>query len=172
MLVAIGIGVALAGPPVLALNYWLSSLVERQGREELEQSARRHMVLAEVRVARAISTLDDLAARGVDSCRAPHVDAMRQATFAAVPVKELSVVAPDGRTLCTDVGNQPEQRQVQSSEPVAAGSAVLLEVIRMGPKGEGWVRLRRPGATGANGLGGADACWPVRAAGRRAAASR
>ena len=57
---------------------------------------------------------------------------MRQATFAAMPVKELSVVAPDGRTLCTDVGNQPEQRQVMSSEPVAAGSAVLLEVIRMG----------------------------------------
>ena len=112
LLVAIGIGVALASPPVLALNYWLSSLVERQGREELEQSARRHMVLAEVRVARAIATLDELAARGVDSCRAPHVDAMRQATFAAMPVKELSVVAPDGRTLCTDVGNQPEQRQV------------------------------------------------------------
>ena len=152
LLVAICIGVALASPPVLALNYWLSSLVERQGREELEQSARRHMVLAEVRVARAIAALDELAARGVDSCRAPHVDAMRQATFAAVPVKELSVVAPDGRTLCTDVGNQPEQRQVQSSEPVAAGSAVLLEVIRMGPKGEGWVRLRRPGATGVNGL--------------------
>jgi hypothetical protein len=75
--------VALAGPPVLALNYWLGSLVERQGRQELEQSARRHMALAEKRVARVISTLDDLAARGIDSCRTPHLDAMRQATFAA-----------------------------------------------------------------------------------------
>ena len=152
LLVAIGIGVALAGPPVLALNYWLSSLVERQSHQELEQSARRHMVLAEMRVARVISTLDDLAARGVDSCRASHLDAMRQATFVAVPVKELSVVAPDGRTLCTDVGNQPEQRRVLSSEPIAEGSAVLIEVIRMGPKGEGWARFRRPGANGANGL--------------------
>jgi hypothetical protein len=70
LLVAIVVGVALTGPPVLALNYWLSSLVERQGREELEQAARRHMVLAEVRVARAMSTLDELAGRGVDSCRA------------------------------------------------------------------------------------------------------
>ena len=152
LLVAIGIGVALAGPPVLALNYWLSSLVERQGRQELEQSARRHMVLAETRVARAISTLDDLAARGVDSCRTSHLDAMRQATFAAAPVKELSVVAPDGRTLCTDVGNQPEQRQVVSSEPIAEGSAVLIEVIRLGSKGEGWARFRRPGTGSANGL--------------------
>ena len=50
MLVAIGIGMALASPPVLALNYWLNSFVELQGREELEQAARRHMVLAEVRV--------------------------------------------------------------------------------------------------------------------------
>ncbi|MBX9847051.1 MAG: EAL domain-containing protein [Xanthobacteraceae bacterium] len=152
LLVAIGIGVALAGPPVLALNYWLSGLVEQQGRQELEQSAGRHMALAETRVARVISTLDDLAARGVDSCRASHLDAMRQATFAAAPVKELSVIAADGRTLCTDVGNQPEQRQVLSSEPIAGGSAVLIEVIRMGPKGEGWVRVRRPAAGAGNGL--------------------
>lgn len=152
LLVAICIGVALASPPVLALNYWLSSLVERQGREELEQSARRHMVLAEVRVARAIAALDELAARGVDSCRAPHVDAMRQATFAAVPVKELSVVAPDGRTLCTDVGNQPEQRQVQSSEPVAAGSAVLLEVSAWDRRARGGSACAGPAQLASTGL--------------------
>ena len=152
LLVAIGIGVALAAPPVLALNYWLSSLVERQGRHDLEQSARRHMVLAETRVARVISTLEELATRGVDSCRSSHLDAMRQATFAAQPVKELSVIAPDGRTLCTDVGNQPEQRHVLWSEPIAEASSVLIEVIRMGPKGNGWARFRRPGANGVNGL--------------------
>jgi sensor c-di-GMP phosphodiesterase-like protein len=152
LLVAIGIGVALAGPPVLALNYWLSSLVERQGRYELEQSARRHMVLAERRVASVIATLDDLAARGIDSCRAPHLDAMRQTTFAATPIKELSVVSADGRTLCTDVGNQPEQRQVLPSGTVAEGKPVLIELIRMGPKGSEWVRFRRPDAGGGNGL--------------------
>src|SRR5213079_2228125 len=45
---------------------------------------------------------------------------------------ELSIVAPDGRTLCTDVGNQPEQRKVISSEPLSAGSRNLLELVRLG----------------------------------------
>ena len=53
LLVAIAIGVVLAGPPVAALNIWLSGLVERQARDELELSARRHMALAEARIARA-----------------------------------------------------------------------------------------------------------------------
>ena len=111
LLVAIGIGVVLAGPPVAALNLWLGSLVDRQGQEELDMAARRHMVLSEARIERAVSALDELAARGVDSCRVTHVDALRQMTFAATPVKELSIIAADGRTLCTDVGNQPRSAQ-------------------------------------------------------------
>ena len=37
LLAAIAIGVVLAGPPVAALNIWLGGLVERQGREELDE---------------------------------------------------------------------------------------------------------------------------------------
>src|SRR4030088_2387101 len=81
LLAAIGIGVVLAGPPVAALNIWLSGLAERQGREELDLTARRHMAMSEARLVRAVSTLDDLAARGIDSCRVSNVDAMRQTTF-------------------------------------------------------------------------------------------
>ena len=90
------------------------------------------MALSEGRIARAVAALDDLAARGIDSCRVSNVDALRQATFGTIPVKELSIVAPDGRTLCTDVGNQPEQRKVVSSEPLSAGSRNVLEVVRLG----------------------------------------
>jgi sensor c-di-GMP phosphodiesterase-like protein len=147
LLAAIGIGVVLSGPPVAALNVWLNGLAERQGREELDLAARRHIALSEVRIARAVTTLEELAARGIDSCRISNVDALRQATFGAIPVKELSIIAPDGRTLCTDVGNQPEQRKVTSSEPLAAGSRYLLELVRLGPQSEQWLRIRRP-ATG------------------------
>ena len=152
MLAAIGIGVVLAGPPVAALNIWLSGLVERQGREELDLAARRHMALSEARIARAVTTLDDLAARGVDSCRVSNVDALRQTTFGTIPVKELSIVAPDGRTLCTDVGNQPEQRKVVSSEPLSAGSRNMLELVRLGGQPEQWLRIRRPGTGAGNGV--------------------
>ena len=57
LLAAIGIGVVLAGPPVAALNIWLSGLAERQAREELSHAARRHMTLSESRIARAVTAL-------------------------------------------------------------------------------------------------------------------
>ena len=148
LLVAIGIGVVLSGPPVAALNLWLNGLVNRQGREELDMAARRHMVLSEARIARAVVALDELAARGIDSCRASHVDALRQTNFATIPVKELSIVTADGRTLCTDVGNQLDQRKVVSSEPLSAGSRDLLELVHIGGRSEQWVRIRRPGDNG------------------------
>lgn len=152
LFVAIAIGAALAGPPVVALNIWLGGIVERQGRQELELSARRHIALAEMRIAGTLTTLDQLAARGIDSCSAAHIDELRQATFGSIPVKELSIVAPDGQTLCTDVGNQPEPRHLVSSEPVAANNAALIEVIRLGPLAQLWVRLRRPGSDGGNSI--------------------
>jgi sensor c-di-GMP phosphodiesterase-like protein len=151
LLVAIAAGVALASPPVVAFNIWLGGLVEHRSQAEMELSARRTLALAESRVARAVAVLHELAARGIDGCRPSQVDALRQATFAATPVKELSVVAADGRTLCTDVGNLAEQRKVISSEPAARGGDVLLEVIRLGERPSHWVRIRKPAGTG-NGL--------------------
>jgi sensor c-di-GMP phosphodiesterase-like protein len=151
LLVAIGVGVVLAGPPMAALNLWLSGLVERQGQEELDMAARRHMGIAEARIARAVSMLDDIAARGIDACRVSSVDTLRQMTFATAPVKELSIVAADGRTLCTDVGNQPDQRKVISSEPLIPGGRHLIELIRLGGHSEQWLRIRRPADSG-NGL--------------------
>ena len=152
LLAAIGIGVVLAGPPVAALNIWLNSAVERQGRAELDLAAQRHMALAEAYIARAVATLEDLAARGIDSCRVANVDALRQTTFATIPVKELSIVATDGRTLCTDVGNQPEQRKVITSEPLSADSRTMLELVRLGGQPEPWLRIRRPATGAGNGV--------------------
>ena len=71
---------------------------------------------------------------------------------ATIPVKELSIVAADGRTLCTDVGNQPEQRKIVSSEPLAAGSRHVLELVRLGGQPDQWLRIRRPGHGAGNGV--------------------
>jgi sensor c-di-GMP phosphodiesterase-like protein len=152
LLLAVAIGAALAGLPVAALNIWLSGTVERQAREELALSVRRHMALSEARISRAVTVLDRLAASKVDSCQANDIEALRQATFDTIPVKELSIVSADGRTLCTDVGNQTELRELVSSEPLSSGSAIRLEVIRLGGGAERWVRIRRPGDGAANGI--------------------
>jgi sensor c-di-GMP phosphodiesterase-like protein len=152
LLVAIVVGVAAAGLPVAALNVWLAGLVERHAREELEQTAQRNLALAEGRLTRGLGVLDELAARGVDSCHPANIEILRQATFGATPVKELSIVAADGQTLCSDVGNRSDTRTVISSEPLSSGSRTLLEVIRLTGKPERWVRIHRPGASLDNGI--------------------
>ena len=149
---AICAGVLLLGLPSAAFNYRLNGSVERQSQEEMRLAARRSIALAESRIGRAIGILDDLAGRGVDSCNPAHLDALRQATFTTTPVKELSVVAPDGRTLCSDLGGPLEPREVISSELAGRGTDVLLEVVRLGNRPGQIVRINRPGSGGENGL--------------------
>jgi sensor c-di-GMP phosphodiesterase-like protein len=144
--------VALAALPVTALNLWLGSLVEQHGQAELDLAASRAIGLAESRTARIASTIDDLAARGVDSCGTADIEALRRATFGTTPIKELSIVGPDGTTLCTDVGQHAATRTVLSAEPAAATGPMLLEVIRLGESRASWVRILRPGSGGANGI--------------------
>jgi sensor c-di-GMP phosphodiesterase-like protein len=176
LLVAIAAGVVLAGPPVAGFNLWLNDLVERQGQAALDRASSRTMALAERRIARTISALDALAARGVDSCRSVHLEALRQATFATTPVKEFSLVGPDGRTICSDAGQAgSERREVIGSEAVAAGSDILIEALRIGDRPDRWIRLRKTGAWAANGVAAtipsellvADADGPQEAAGIR-----
>ena len=83
LLLAIAIGVALAGPPVAALNLWLGGLADQQGRSELEQTARRQLAIAEVRIGKTVDPLNDLAARGVNSCTPNDLAALRRATLAS-----------------------------------------------------------------------------------------
>ena len=153
LLVAVAAGVVLAGAPVAGFNFWLNDLVERQGQAALDRASSRTLAMAEGRIARAVSVLDALAARGVDSCRSSHVEAMRQATLATTAVKEFSIVTADGRTNCSTLGQAgSEPRKVAGTESVTSSSDVLIEVLHMGDPPERWVRLRKPGVWSANGV--------------------
>ena len=156
-LVAIVAGVLLAGPPVLAFNLWLDGFVQGQSQEEAKLAARRTIALAEARISQVVSMLEALHARGVDSCRPVNLEIMRQGTFAVTPIKEISIVAGDGRTLCADFGSPFEQRRLISSEPLVPNSDLLLEVVRVGERSEQMVRIRK-----ANGVGtGVAALMPM-----------
>jgi sensor c-di-GMP phosphodiesterase-like protein len=140
--IAIAVGVLLAAAPLVAFDFWLGGLIDRQGQEEVETSAKRAISLAESRVTRVIATLDQLAARDVDSCAPGHIEAMRFAVFRATPVKEIALIGPDGRTLCTDLGLPLGQRTLVSSEPLAGAKGYFLDIIRLA-SGRSMVRLRR-----------------------------
>src|ERR1019366_6981216 len=150
-IVAIVAGVLLAGAPLVAFDFWLGGLIDRQGQEEGDTSAKRAIALAESRVTQVIATLDGLAARGVDSCRLSDVEAMRQAAFDTMPVKEIAVIGPDGQTLCTHLGLPLGQRKMVASEPLVGANWYSFDIIQL-ENGQPMVRLRRQVGAGPNGI--------------------
>jgi hypothetical protein len=75
-IIAVVAGMLIAGVPMAMLNFWLESFVERQGQNEIDSAAKRTIALVDYRVGRAVTALDDLAARGVASCRPDHLEAL------------------------------------------------------------------------------------------------
>ena len=151
--VAALVGVILAGAGLLAFNYWLGGLIARQAQEEVELVAQRKIALAENRIGRVIATLEDLSRRGIDSCRPTHMEALRQAAFSNVLVKEMSVIGADGQVLCTTPGPAVGQRKVLSSQRIASPENIAIEVISAGENKENLVRIRRMANGNASGLG-------------------
>jgi sensor c-di-GMP phosphodiesterase-like protein len=142
-LLAVLIGIALAGVPMGAFNLWLNYFIEQQGQDEVTTGARRSVAMADARLARIIDSLADLAQRGIDSCRPAHLEALRQANFSTMPIKELSIIDPAGDTLCTDLGIPLGIRKVLASQPLTAEGDIAIEVISLGDRPESMVRVRR-----------------------------
>jgi sensor c-di-GMP phosphodiesterase-like protein len=148
---AIFAGVLIAGVPLIAFNIWLGSLIERQGQDEADTSARRAISVAESRVSQVVRTLDDLAAVGVDSCRSEDVTLLRRAAFATTPIKEIAVLDPDGKPLCTDPDLPQGERKILSSEPLGGAAGYTFDIVLLG-NGERGVRLRRKVTVGPNSI--------------------
>ena len=148
---AIIVGAVLAGAPFIAFNLWLDNLIERQGETEVGTAAKRAIALAEARVRDAVDTLDSLALGGVASCDEHDIEAMRYAAFNTIPVKEIAVIGPDGKTLCNHLGLPPGERNLISSEPLSGVRGYHFDIISL-PNGEHMVRLRRGVGTASNSI--------------------
>lgn len=141
-LFAIAAGVFLVGAPLIAFDFWLGGVIDRQGQAEADASAKRAIALAESRTTAVIMALDGLAGRGIDSCEPAHIKAMRTALFQTIPAKEVSIVGPDGQTLCTDSGLPLGERTQVASEPLLGGSGYTLDVVHI-VNGPQMVRFHR-----------------------------
>ena len=148
-IIAIAAGVVLAGVPLLVFDLWISGLINRQGQDEVMTSAQRAVALAESRVSQVIEALDGLAARGVDSCDAADIAAMRQAAFDTAPIKEIAIIGPNERMLCTDLGLPPGQRKTVASEPLSGANWYTFDIVQL-ETGQSMVRLRRTVDGGSN----------------------
>jgi sensor c-di-GMP phosphodiesterase-like protein len=147
-LAAIPVGLTFAGALAAAMYSWLGHYIEQQGIQELDIAARRVIALTERRLARVSEALDELAARGVRTCAGGDLGAMHEASFRVVPIKELSIVAPDGETRCTNLSISLGQRRVMSAPIENPRSDLVIEVIRLSDRNDSMVRVRRVSADG------------------------
>jgi sensor c-di-GMP phosphodiesterase-like protein len=151
-LLAVLIGVTLAVLPMGAFNLWLGWFIEQRGGEWVQQVAKRSLALADRRVDLVVQTLADLSARGVDGCTPADIEVLRTANFWTAPIKEVSVVDPAGKTLCSDLDVSLGNRVVVSSHPLAPDGRTAIEVLRFDDKPDVMIRLRRLAVGSANGL--------------------
>jgi len=148
-LLAVVAGVVLAGAPLITFNVWIGALIERQGEAETEAAAKRAVALAEARVGQVVRTINDLVAVGVDSCRPQDLVLIRQAAFAAAPIKEIGVIDAGGKMLCTDRDLSMDGRKVLSSEALTDTGGYMLDIVQLA-NGDRVVRLRRAVGSGPN----------------------
>ena len=151
-IVAIAVGVLVAGAPLVAFNFWFSGVIDKQGRDEADMSARHAIVLAERRTGQAIKALDNLSAAGIVDCSARSLEALQQAAFETIPVKEFSILDGSGRTLCSNsqtslAADRETTRRILSTETLAGERGYWLDMVTL-PGGRRMVRLRRPAGPG------------------------
>ncbi len=150
--VAVLAGVLVAGAGLFAFNFGVKQFVARQGYEELQILAERKLALSEDRLNRLIEIMNDLQRRGIGTCRASHMQMLRQTALSVPVIKEIALVAADGQTDCTTLGPPGGQRTVLSSHPISDYPQMMLEVVSIGDKGENMLRIRRLPSDNAPGL--------------------
>jgi sensor c-di-GMP phosphodiesterase-like protein len=133
-------GVLVAGAPIILFNAWL----KKQGDNETAMTAARALGSAEIRVGQSIAALQELSARGVDSCKPVHVEAMRQTALLTGPIKQVMLIAPNGDTLCTDTSGLAARLEVLTSA-VTATSDIALDVTKLPAQDQRFLRVRKIG---------------------------
>jgi len=145
---AIAIGIVLASVLALSFQYFVEYRIEQQGRDEVENSARRGIALAEARIGRAIAGLGELGRRGIAGCSAAEREALGAMAFEIMPVKELAVVDGNGAVLCTSHGLDMGEQHVASRSMVRSAAGILLEIVTVGERRSRMVRVRRTSRDG------------------------
>jgi sensor c-di-GMP phosphodiesterase-like protein len=148
-IVAVAIGVLLAGTPSIAFDFWLGGFIDRQGQAEVANVARRAVALADTRLNQAVIALDAMAKQGVNACRPGDVEAMRRAVFGAATIKAIAVLSPGGQTLCNDLELPLGEGNLVASEALPGGGGISLDVMHLA-NAPTMVRLRRKAGTGPN----------------------
>jgi sensor c-di-GMP phosphodiesterase-like protein len=139
-LIAAVLGILATGVPMVLFNVWL----KRQGDDEASVTAAWAVAAAERQIGQTVALLQDLNARGLDTCLPAHLEAMRQLVFVSGLIKEVSLIGPSGQVLCTDTGSPFGRRDIVSST-VTPQADLMLDVVRVTDLGDNFLRIRQIG---------------------------
>ena len=134
-----------------ALLLWVVSSQQKQTEAEVSFTANWSLAITELVIDETVASLEELAARGVDSCQPSHLELLRQAVFASGSIRELGVIGPQGQTLCTEIGSSFVGRDVLASA-VTSNPDIMLDVVRIADTDERMLRVRRLMPRGVPGL--------------------
>jgi len=146
-LIAIAVGILLAGAPLIGLHFWVDGFLVRQSASDVETFARRSIQLVDMRLAAALAELERLAAQGVNGCRPDQIEAMRRASLTTAWVRQFSVLGVAGQPLCADIG-LPGPVKVLTARNIRDSNGEItdaeIEVVQLGDLDQRMVRLRLP----------------------------
>ena len=97
--------------------------------------------LIDLTIDRIAVTLGELSKRGVDSCTPDNIESLRQSVFESGPIKELALVGPGGRVLCSDAGSSYESRDILATAATADRN-IMLDVVRLSSRDDNLLRIR------------------------------
>ncbi len=148
-IIVIAVGVVLTAALLVAFDFGLGGVVDKQARAEITIGARGAVALAETRIDQARAALDAAIKGRARVCDPAAMTAMRQAGFNAAPVKDILLLGPAGQALCSGSGMPLGSLRLVSSHALADKSGLSLDIMRA-PDGEIMLRLRRKIASSVN----------------------
>ncbi|MGV3634466.1 MAG: EAL domain-containing protein [Pseudorhodoplanes sp.] len=141
-LIAIAVGILLAGAPIAGLHFWVDGLLVRQSSNDAETFARRSIEVVNMGLGSALAKLDRLAERGVDGCRPDQIAALKETTLSDPWVKQYAVLGPAGQALCSDFGLTGVAKVISSRK--VQGTDATIEVVQLGDQPARLIRLIKP----------------------------
>lgn len=141
-LLAASAGLVIAAVPVIGINVLVHKSIENEGALDVQTSAKKAVSRAEWRIDQALVGISGLSSASIESCSDVDLGELRRAVMTITPVKELSVVGPDGEVRCAHLGLGGETQMVSREVETAGDANVRLAVVRVPDRHLRGLRIR------------------------------
>lgn len=141
-LFAAAAGLVLAAVPVTGINLLIQRSIENDGALDVQMSARKAVSRAEWRIDQALVGMSALSSVSIESCSDVDLRELRRAVMMITPVKELSIVGPDGEARCVHLGLGGATLTVSREIETSGDDNVLLAVVTTPDRNQRGLRIR------------------------------